>query len=99
MRTTVTLDDDVYAAAMHLASESGESVGKGLSKLARWNRWATCALTQLGFIRLSSSPAVVPRARRPAEAAALLSAMVQDRLHVFLEALPSPMGAGFRRGF
>jgi hypothetical protein len=35
MRTTVTLDDDVYAAAMHLAGASGERLGKVLSKLAR----------------------------------------------------------------
>jgi len=35
MRTTVTLDDDVYAAALHLAGASGERLGKVLSKLAR----------------------------------------------------------------
>ncbi|HVN05307.1 MAG TPA: hypothetical protein VMT86_12860 [Bryobacteraceae bacterium] len=35
MRTTVTLDDDVYQAAMHLAESSGERLGKVLSKLAR----------------------------------------------------------------
>jgi hypothetical protein len=35
VRTTVTLDDDVYAAAMHLADVSGERLGKVLSKLAR----------------------------------------------------------------
>lgn len=35
MRTTVTLDDDVCAAAMHLADVSGERLGKVLSKLAR----------------------------------------------------------------
>ncbi|MGA2737428.1 MAG: antitoxin [Bryobacteraceae bacterium] len=35
MRTTVTLDDDVYDAAMHLANVSGERLGRVLSKLAR----------------------------------------------------------------
>jgi len=59
------------------------------------NRWATCALTQLGFIRLSANPAVVPGPRRPAEAAALLSLMVQDARHVYLEALPSPVARDF----
>lgn len=29
------MDDDVYAAAMHLADVSGERLGKVLSKLAR----------------------------------------------------------------
>jgi hypothetical protein len=62
---------------------------------SRRNRWATCALTQLGFIRLSSNPVAVPSPRRPAEAAALLRIMVQDARHVYLEALPSAMAQGF----
>jgi len=53
-------------------------------------RWATCALTQLGFIRLSSNPAAVPAAKTPAEAAALLAAMVKDPLHVYLKSLSAP---------
>jgi hypothetical protein len=35
VRTTVTLDDDVYEAAMHLSRASGERLGKVLSTLAR----------------------------------------------------------------
>jgi hypothetical protein len=35
VRTTVTLDDDVYEAAMHLSRASGDRLGKVLSKLAR----------------------------------------------------------------
>ena len=35
VRTTVTLDDDVYQAALHLARSSGERLGKVLSELAR----------------------------------------------------------------
>jgi hypothetical protein len=35
MRTTVTLDDDVYEAALHLARASGERLGKVLSTLVR----------------------------------------------------------------
>ncbi len=35
MRTTVTLDDDVYEAAQHLARTSGERLGTVLSDLAR----------------------------------------------------------------
>jgi toxin-antitoxin system PIN domain toxin len=59
------------------------------------HRWATCALTQLGFIRLSANPAVVGIRKSPAEAAKLLGAMVQDARHVYLEALPSPMEPEF----
>lgn len=35
MRTTVTLDDDVYEAALHLSRASGERIGRVLSTLAR----------------------------------------------------------------
>jgi len=66
---------------------------------SRRDRWATCALTQLGFIRLSSNPAAIPTAKGPAEAAALLEAMVADPLHVYLESLPSPVAKGCREAF
>ena len=65
----------------------------------RRGRWATCALTQLGFIRLSSNPAAIPTAKSPAEAAALLEALVADPLHVYLESLPSPVAQGCREAF
>jgi uncharacterized protein len=53
-------------------------------------RWATCALTQLGFVRLSSNPAAVTTAKTPAEAARLLALMVRDPLHVYLKSLRAP---------
>jgi uncharacterized protein len=53
-------------------------------------KWATCALTQLGFIRLSSNPAAVTTAKAPAEAARLLAVMVRDPLHVYLKSLRAP---------
>jgi uncharacterized protein len=49
--------------------------------------WATCALTQLGFVRLSSNPAFTPRAVRPSHAAALLADLVRHKQHRFW---PSP---------
>ena len=62
------------------------------------SRWATCALTQLGFLRLSSNPAVIPGAKSPAECAALLEAMVSDPLHVYFDRLPSVTGSMSFRG-
>ncbi len=56
------------------------------------DQWATCALTQLGFIRISSNPTVIPGAKNPAEAAVLLAEMTKDHLHVYLESLPAPTG-------
>jgi len=58
-------------------------------------RWATCAITQLGFIRLSSNPAVVGQARSPWEAASLLALMTQDDRHLYVSSLPSPSGGKF----
>lgn len=51
--------------------------------------WATCALTQLGFVRLSSNPSVVGRRKTPAESLAMLTALTQDGQHRYLQLLPS----------
>ncbi len=59
-------------------------------------RWATCALTELGFIRLSSNPSVVGVTKSPAETTALLRLLVEDARHVYLGTLPSPTSARFR---
>lgn len=61
----------------------------------RWLRrrkgpWHTCAVTQLGFIRLSSNPAFTSEAVSAVEATALLLGMTRHRDHAYLEALPSP---------
>lgn len=59
----------------------------------RWFRaeaqhgWATCALTQLGFVRLSSNPAYTPAAVPPQEAASLLRELLSHKQHRFW---PSP---------
>lgn len=45
--------------------------------------WATCAPTQLGFIRLSSNPAYTANAVSPQEAAALLRQWTRLKTHRF----------------
>jgi len=45
--------------------------------------WATCPLTESGFVRVSSNPATTPEARTPAEAIALLELIVDLPGHVF----------------
>jgi len=52
-------------------------------------RWATCALTQLGFVRLSSNHNVVEVRKTPAEAVRLLAELTRDHRHVYVEALPA----------
>jgi toxin-antitoxin system PIN domain toxin len=51
--------------------------------------WATCALTQLGFVRLSSNPKVVGESKTPAEAVSLLGDLTRDGRHLYLEDLPA----------
>lgn len=46
--------------------------------------WATCSITQAGFVRVSSNRAAIPEARSPAEAIALLRQIVDLPCHVFL---------------
>jgi toxin-antitoxin system PIN domain toxin len=53
--------------------------------------WATCAFTQLGFIRLSSNPAFSADAVLPREAACLLQQWVKMDSHHFWK---SPEAAG-----
>jgi hypothetical protein len=61
----------------------------------RRERWFTCALTQIGFVRLSSNPAFTEHAKRPIEAAGLLSAMTRHPEHRFISELDPLDAAGF----
>lgn len=58
-------------------------------------KWATCALTELGFVRLSSNASVVGVAKSPTEVVELLSRMVADAKHAYLDLLPSPVSRQF----
>jgi toxin-antitoxin system PIN domain toxin len=49
------------------------------------NGWATCSLTQLGFIRLSTNPKYTENAVSPQEAAALLHEWTRLKTHKFWE--------------
>jgi predicted nucleic acid-binding protein len=70
-----------------------------IAALSSQNRWATCALTQLGFIRLSSNPAAIPTAKTPQEATGLLARLVADSLHTYLDSLPAPVSEDCRDAF
>ena len=45
--------------------------------------WATCPLTQLGFVRISSHPRIIPEAVSPRQALQLLAQMTRMDRHVF----------------
>lgn len=52
-------------------------------------KWATCLLTQLGFVRLSSNSAIVGVRKTPGQAVDLLSRLIADEYHAYLDILPS----------
>lgn len=52
-------------------------------------QWATCLLTELAFVRLSSNPAIVDLRTTPGQALDILSRLTADQHHVYLDVLPS----------
>jgi toxin-antitoxin system PIN domain toxin len=59
------------------------------------NGWATCVLTQSGFLRLSLNPHVVGVSIGCSAARSLLDGLVSHPQHRFVEQLPSLSGATF----
>jgi toxin-antitoxin system PIN domain toxin len=57
--------------------------------------WATCAITGLAFVRLSSNPAYTASAVQPGEAATLFRTLTKHRHHRFWAELPAPEPAMF----
>ena len=52
--------------------------------------WATCAITQFGFIRISCEPSIFgEQAKTPDQAKALLALYTADKNHSFFSELPS----------
>ncbi|CAN5768263.1 type II toxin-antitoxin system VapC family toxin [soil metagenome] len=80
------LDTNVLLALAWPNHQHHASAHQWFRREARYG-WASCAVTQLGFIRLSSNPAYTDAAVRPAEAATLLHEWTQHEKHAFW---PSP---------
>lgn len=59
--------------------------------------WATCAITEMGFIRLSSNPAFTSAAVTPYEAATLLEQLVSLERHEYWNDLPHLKRDQFRK--
>jgi uncharacterized protein len=79
---TALLDLNILMALLWPAHEHHETAHKWFR--ARSNaRWATCPLTQLGFVRLVSNPAFSRDALPPAKAVALLAENVRHPAHEF----------------
>lgn len=86
------LDTNVLLALAWPNHQHHALVHAWFAKESRYG-WATCAVTQLGFVRLSSNSAYTPAAVPPQDAAQLLHELLSDKRHAFW---PSPPAA--RRG-
>jgi hypothetical protein len=93
VRTTVTLDVNVLLA---IDWPNHQFHATAIAALSGQNRWATCALTQLGFIRLSSNPTAIVTAKSLHEATGLLARLVADSFHIYLDSLPAPTSKDWR---
>lgn len=66
----------------------------------RVDGWATCPVTQSGFVRVSSNQRMIPGAKSPAEAIGVLREMTHLEHHVFwtddVSLVESPWVAGGR---
>lgn len=76
------LDVNVLTAFLWPAHEHHEAAHRWLSA-RRDARWATCPLTQLGFVRIVSNPAFSRDALAPAHALALLAENLAHPRHEF----------------
>jgi len=77
-----------------LSSHSGGRTIRFMTLLERLDhspsqRWATCLLTELGFVRLSSNATVVNVRQSPAEAIELLRRLTADERHLYCDILPT----------
>jgi uncharacterized protein len=76
------LDVNVLVALSWPEHEFHETVQDWFGRNAR-NGWATCPLTQAGFVRIVSNPAFSPRAVSPTEALQALALTVRHPAHEF----------------
>lgn len=82
---TVLLDLNMLVALLWPSHEHHEAAHRWFGARAN-GRWATCSLTQLGFIRIVSNPAFSREALSPTNAAALLAENLRHPGHEFWSA-------------
>jgi uncharacterized protein len=79
---TALLDLNILTALLWPAHEHHEAAHRWFGDRAD-ARWATCPLTQLGFVRIVSNPAFSRDALSPAAAAVLLAENLAHPAHEF----------------
>jgi toxin-antitoxin system PIN domain toxin len=83
MPRTALLDVNVLIALHWPAHEHFDAAHEWLAARSGGARWATCPLTQLGFVRIVSSPSFSADALAPAEALGLLERNLSHPAHDF----------------
>ncbi|MBK9656470.1 MAG: PIN domain-containing protein [Rhodanobacteraceae bacterium] len=78
-------------ALLALAWEEHEFHGRILARMMRLegDQWASCAITQLGFMRVSSTPGLFRPAPTPGGARQVLHALLAHTQHRFLTDPPT----------
>lgn len=69
--------------ALTWPSHMHHGVARAWFKMNSASGWATCAVTQLGFVRISSNPKIIPDAVAPREAVAMLARLTALPGHAF----------------
>lgn len=90
--TTVLLDVNALLALGWAEHEAHASVVK---RLGPTKQWATCPVTQLGFVRISSTGGIFSRTLSPLQAQAALAALCADKQHRFVSEHPSVLDCDF----
>ncbi|MCU0755186.1 MAG: hypothetical protein MUE46_08700 [Xanthomonadales bacterium] len=76
-------------ALVALGWEQHEHHAAVLGRLHVRQAWASCAITQLGFIRISSIPGLFHVSLTPAQAADVLAGLLADAQHRVLPDIPA----------
>lgn len=87
--TVWLLDANLLIALTHSAHVHHAEAHAWFGARAK-RRWATCALTQLAFVRLTSNPKVVGSEITPAEAMQALESMAAQPTHEYWPDAPEP---------
>ena len=93
--TTFLLDVNVLVALMWPA-HAAHTAAQAWFRRMPGRKWATCPLTQAGFVRIVSNPAFSPQAVSPRQAIDVLAANLGHSGHVFWPddlAVPEALGA------
>jgi uncharacterized protein len=82
-------------ALLALGWAEHEAHGAVVKRLGRVTPWATCPITQLGFVRLSATGGIFSRTLSPPQAHAALAALCADKQHRFVSNHFSVIDADF----